>query len=137
MTNKRNTGQGKQLIVHIIIALICAFFVAAAIIGFFSYLMCNIDIPLFMAVPFATIAASLAALISGAILSYAENGKGVIFGIASGLVLFLVFWLCNFINGDVGLTSLAVLKLIAFCAAGCIGGILGAFLKDKKLRHHH
>lgn len=137
MTNKRKTGQGSELIIHIFIALICAFFVAALIIGIFSYLMCNVDIPLFMAVPFATIAASLAALTSSAVLAYTENGKGIIFGVASGLVLFVIFWLCSWISGEIGLTSLAILKLIAFCAAGCIGGILGGFLKDKRQRHHH
>lgn len=137
MVNKRKTGHGNAFLLHIIISLIFAFFTAALVISLFSYLMCNIDIPLFMAVPFATIAVALASLVAAAVMAYYENGKGLIFGLASGLVLFVVLWICSVINGEIGLTGLAILKLIAFCASGCIGGILGSFVKEKKLRHYH
>lgn len=138
MVSKRNVAQSRManIAIHLLTALFSAIIVSALILSLFSVIMSKIDIPLYMTVPFATIGVSIAVFMASVLFAYLEGRKGLVCGISLGLAVFVLLWVANAINGDIGLTSLAVLKVIAFCCAGCIGGSLGISLKEHRLKRH-
>ncbi|MEG1366739.1 MAG: TIGR04086 family membrane protein [Oscillospiraceae bacterium] len=139
MKKLSNNGQKNKLksaAIHITIAVITAVCISALILSLCAELLCKVDIPLFMSVPLATVSTCIAIFISAILLAYIHEERGMFFGFLLGIILFIILWILALVRGNSEFTSLATLKLVAFCTAGAIGGTVGILLKEKRRKMH-
>ena len=125
---------GFSFFLPFLISLSTAILLTVAQFAMICYLLCKIDLPLTLLSPLSTIAACLSTLLAGMLLAYLLGQRGMLTGFAQGIFLFLILLISALIGGKTSFSALAFAKLIAFCAAGGIGGYLGIVLADKRRR---
>ncbi len=137
MKSKNSYFQKKNIkskVWHLLLSAIVGLFVFSVIISIFSFILCNVDIPLSLLSPIAMIAICTAVLFSGMALAKLEKKKGLIYGALVGMFVFLMLWLFSIVQGGVIMSQLAVIKAFSIICSGCLGGYLGVLSSEKRRR---
>ena len=98
--------------------------------------MCKTDLPAALLGPLSTGAVCIAVFFAGMLLAFLLKRRGMLLGFAQGAAFFAIILIAALLQGTMQFSALAFVKLIAFCAAGGIGGYFGILLAEKKRRKH-
>lgn len=105
-------------------SVLVGFITSGVIISLLAVAISNIDMPHSMFSAFSTVALGLGCIVSGYVSGAIYRSKGIINGLISGISTYVVLFLISFlVIGEIGLV--AVFKLIICAFSGIIGGILG------------
>ncbi len=80
----------------------------------------------------AIICASLGAFVAGYISIRIYKSKGLIYGAASGLLLFIILTIIAFIVSRDKFTYITAIRLLVMLFSGALGGVLGVNQKRRK-----
>lgn len=89
------------------------------------------QVPQAAALPLTIGAASAGAFVGGCVSGSIARQKGILYGFSSGMVLFVLLFLCGVILVREPLASAAFIKLALMLFFGCIGGIVGVNRKSR------
>ncbi|MEG0763722.1 MAG: TIGR04086 family membrane protein [Oscillospiraceae bacterium] len=120
-----------NFIIHLLISLLCVLVLSVILLCLFAKLICTVDIPLYLSVPFATISVCISVLVAAMLFAALRGEKGLIYGFILGIFVFIILCIIAIAKGDSSFTGLATLKFIALCCSGAIGGYMGISLKVK------
>lgn len=81
--------------------------------------------------PLSTGAVCIAVFFAGMLLAFLLKRRGMLLGFAQGAAFFAIILIAALLQGTMQFSALAFVKLIAFCAAGGIGGYFGILLAEK------
>ena len=139
MTKKAATlkKDGFSFVMPFLFAFSAAILLIFAQFSLICYLLCKIDLPIALLSPLSTSAVCLSIFAAGILLAYLLKRKGMLSGFSLGIFLFLIVLVSALVQGKNSFSALAFIKLIAFCAAGGIGGYLGILLSEKQRRKRH
>ena len=88
-------------------------------------LMAAVDVPKAAITPLAVVASAVGAFVGGIVAAKIAKEKGLLFGAACGLILFVLVLVAGFAVLKEVRGSFAVAKLFILIGCGAIGGILG------------
>lgn len=89
-------------------------------------------IPLTMIQPLVMLACALGAFVGGYVTIRLFRMQGMLFGILSGLLLFVLVWIVSAIAIREPLTLQALIKALLMILMGAVGGILGVNKKSHR-----
>ena len=99
-------------------AVVCLLLLMAAVIA-------AVDVPKAAITPLAVVASAVGAFVGGIVAAKIAKEKGLLFGAACGLILFVLVLVAGFAVLKEVRGSFAVAKLFILIGCGAIGGILG------------
>ncbi len=90
------------------------------------------DIPAVLIAPGTVIALAIGGFFGGFVSAKICGEKGLLCGILSGAIFFLILWIFGEISGNESFGIGAVIKIIMILSAGSLGGIIGVnYIKRK------
>lgn len=106
-------------------------FCCLAILMLCAAVMAARDIPQMAVTPMAVIAAAVGSFIGGLVSARAAGSRGIVYGAACGVVLYLLVMIAGFaVLKDIrGIYALVKLAVMVGCAA--IGGIIGVNVRRR------
>jgi putative membrane protein (TIGR04086 family) len=125
--NKTTTAQDKFLrqVKWILIGDLAGVFVCSTLLCVFAFVFVKIrNIPGSLIDPIAVICASAGSLVSGYVSVLLSKQKGIFYGLASGLFLFLVLLFIGITVANEPFTFFSLIKLFAMLLCGAVGGII-------------
>lgn len=105
--------------------------ITAALISAASVLISKIDISSALYEPVTTAIMAVGTLSAAYIISKKRRADGLALGATAGALLFCALALTAAVFTERGITSQALVKLLALVSAGGIGGVLGVSAKSK------
>ena len=130
-SRKEDTAMVKKLLRPVLIGTGVGAICCLVVLLLLATIMATKDVPKAAITPMAVVAAAVGAFIGGIVSARIAKEKGLLFGAACGLVLYLLVMIAGFsvlkdIRGGYAFIKLAVLIV---CAA--IGGIVGVNAKKR------
>lgn len=126
-----NTAMVKKFLRPVIIgAVVGAIFCMVALL-IMAAIMAAQDIPKSAITPMAVVAAALGAFIGGFVSARIAKEKGILFGAACGLLLYLLILVAGFAMLKEIRGVYAIVKLAVMVATGAVGGIIGVNLRKR------
>ena len=99
---------------------------------FFSFILSKADLPLYAAVPMATVAICIGTGGAAMLLSRLQQKNGLLLGLCTGIFFFVAYALAAVLNGQREFTAFAAIKLASILLSGCLGGYLGLLRAEQK-----
>lgn len=128
------TAKSESAIVPVVVSLLVGVAVCFGALCGFASLMLKADFSPELAIPLAMVAGCLGAAAAAAMLGWllGHNGLSNGFFIGAGVCILLIA--ASFLEGTREFSFHAILKLVALCSAGALGGAGGCALKTKSRR---
>lgn len=101
------------------------------ILMLFAAVLAAQDIPQMAVTPMAVAAAAIGAFIGGMVCARIARVRGLIFGAACGLVLYLVVMIAGFAMLKDIRGWFALVKLLIMTGCGAIGGVIGVNIRKR------
>lgn len=118
-------------------ALLSLAFAALVLLGVFAAaagVICRTDVDPALLAPIVTAALGFAAFGGGLALAFVCGGRGMLLGFCEGIALYLLLLAAALLCRQREFAGTAFLRLIVLCAAGALGGSLGAALAQRRRR---
>lgn len=133
---KRSTSQkeGTHFLAHFIVSMIVGIILLVVLLAVLAKVICNIDVPLHLMIPIATIALCIAVLPASILFAYLRGEKGLLNGAILSLVFLVVIWGIALMKGQIEFSTLAALKSLVLLTSGAAGGYSGVLLRERKRR---
>lgn len=97
-----------------------------------AFVLSVANVPATLISPATVILIAIGSFIGGLFCAGIYGEKGMICGLFSGLMFFLVLWLCGGIFGFGGSGTAAIIKFFMITISSCLGGIIGVnYIKRK------
>lgn len=80
---------------------------------------------------FDLVACGISVFLCGCVCARIIRSKGIIWGAASGFMMFMIQFLSGLFGADTNISYVTFIKLLIFVLLGAVGGIKGVNKKDK------
>lgn len=135
----KTVAEAKQVKMHgfvtpVLFGILGAFIASVLLLALFSFLMTVRDMPNGVITPFACVSISVGAAMGGFIATRLFQSRGLIIGMITGFVFFVILYLVGIIVQQAELNGMLLLKVSLSVVFGAFGGIAGVNKRSKKSR---
>lgn len=123
-----------RVVLPLLFGIVAGFVVSILLLGLLSMALAFKDLPHASVVPLSFIAYGGGALTAGFVAARLFKSKGMVLGALSGLLFFLALYITGATMHELGVGTLALIKLVVSILFGCIGGICAVNIRQKRNR---
>lgn len=130
----KEPGAAGRVIMPLLFGIVAGFIVSILLLCLLSMILAVKDVPHASIVPLSFVAYAGGAFTGGFLAARLYRSKGMLLGAFSGLVFFLVLYITGAALHELGIGTLALVKLILSILCGCVGGIAAVNIRRKHSR---
>ena len=124
-SRSEDTAMVKKILRPVLVGACMGAVVCLLLLLLMAAVIAAVDVPKAAITPLAVVASAVGAFVGGIVAAKIAKEKGLLFGAACGLILFVLVLVAGFAVLEEVRGSFAVAKLFILIGCGAIGGILG------------